>query len=920
MTATTQGSGQALPTGTVTFLFTDIESSTRLLQQLGDRYADVLAGHQRLLRAAFQDRGGHEVDTQGDAFFIAFASARDAAEAAVAAQRAMASHSWPENAPVRVRMGLHTGEAIVTVGGGYVGMDVHRSARICSAGHGGQILLSQTTRILVENDLPQGVSLRNLGEHRLKDLQHPEQVFQLVTPDLLADFPSLKSLDTFPNNLPRQLTRFIGREQEIEEIKRLLADTYLLTLTGSGGCGKTRLALQVIADLLEEYSDGVWVVELAPLSDPSLVTQETAAVLGIREESGVLTMGGGSPGTPSATSGGDSLITRLTEYLKSKQLLLFLDNCEHLIEACIKLVDALLRTCPNLKIIVASREALGIAGESTYRVPSLSLPDPGNMPPLEELARYESIKLFIDRAVAVVSIFKLTDNNAPSVAQICHRLDGIPLAIELAAVRVKALSVEEIRARLDDNFRLLTGGSRAALPRQQTLRATIDWSHNLLSEPEKVLLNRLSVFSGGWTLAAAEEICADEDNVELNFHIHPDEVLDLLTILVDKSLVIAEEVSSFEEGGKTRYRLLEMVRGYSRESLVDSGDAERVRGLHLDYFLRFAEKAEPEIQLGDDQTVWNQLEEEHDNLRGALEWSGESGRTEEGLRTAGALWWFWYVQGYHSEGSKWLEGILTEEESKLSPSVRAKALGGAGYLIGLQGDSNRALELMEESLILYREMGDKRGIAQSLLHLGKFIHENEGDYEGGATFLEEGLSLFRELEDSQGVAALLLFLGDTRLRQGNLEKARVLVEESLTLFQEVVGSKAGEISSLYVLGRVVGSGGDYGRATELYKKSIKLTWEIGSKYPTHLRLEALAEVAIAQDQPERGARLLGAAETIRQDIGVSLISPYDRANHDRSIAALRADLGEEAFEAAWAKGRAMSVEKAIEYALTVEDT
>ena len=905
-----------LPTGTVTFLFTDIEGSTRLLQQMGDRYADILAEHQRLLRAAFQEKGGHEVDTQGDAFFYAFSSARDSAEAAVAAQRAIAAYPWPESTPVRVRMGLHTGEAVVTAGGGYVGMDVHRAARICSAGHGGQILLSQAMRVLVENDLPEGVSLRDLGDHRLKDLQHPEQVFQLVTSDLPGSFPSLKSLDTLPNNLPLQLTSFIGREKEIAEVKGLFSATRLLTLTGSGGCGKTRLGLHVVADLLEGYAEGVWVVELAPLSDPSLVTQEVASVLGIREESGESLMG--SPDAPSSTSGVDSLLNRLTNYLKSKGLLLFLDNCEHLIEACIKLVDILLHSCPNLKILVASREALGIAGESAYRVPSLSLPDPGNMPSVENLAKYESVNLFIDRAVAAVSTFRINEDKGAAVAQICHRLDGIPLAIELAAVRVKSLSVEEIKSRLDDNFRLLTGGSRSALPRQQTLRATIDWSNNLLSEPEKALLNRMSVFSGGWTLSAAEAVCADEDNVGVNSHIHLDEVLDLLTSLVDKSLVIAEEVSSFGEGGKTRYHMLEMVRGYGRERLVESGDSERVRDLHLDFFLRFAEEAESQIQGEADRKVWSQLEEEHDNVRGALEWSRGSGRIEEGLRTAGALLEFWYVQGYHSEGSKWLEGILAEE-SETSASVRAKALIGAGFLTGLQGDRNRAQKHLEESLILYREMGDKKGIAQSLRHLGSLKYEIEGDYEGGATFLEESLSLFRELEDSQNVAKLLVFLGDTRLRQGNLEKARVLVEEALTLSREP-GRKIGVGSALYVLGRVVGSGGDYRRATELYKETIGFIRKRGIKYPLHFRLEALGEVAIALDQPERGARLLGAAETLRQDLGVFLVSPYDRVNHERSVAALHEALDEKAFEAAWAEGRAMTLEDAISYALEEEES
>ena len=580
-----------LPTGTVTFLFTDIEGSTHLLQQLGDDYAGVLAQHQRLLRDAFGENGGHEVDTQGDSFFIAFGGARDAAAAAIAAQRAIATHPWPEGVSLRVRMGLHTGEAAIREDGGYVGIDVHRSARICSAGHGSQILLSQATRSLIENELPEGASLQSLGEHRLKDLQHPEQIFQLSHRDLPSDFPPLKSLDDLPNNLPIQLTSFIGRESEIAEVEGLLAETRFLTLTGSGGCGKTRLGLQVAAGLVEQFPDGVWVVELASLSDPDLVPQETASVLGVRE---------GQSG---------SLMDTLLNYLKSRGMLLMLDNCEHLIDACRTLADTLLRSCPNLKILAASREALGIAGERAWRVPSLSLPDPQNLETLKAstLTQYEAVRLFIDRAVAVQSSFAVTERNASALAQLCHRLDGIPLALELAAARAKVLSVEEISARLDDRFRLLTGGSRTALPRQQTLRSAIDWSYNQLSEKERVLFNRTSVYMGGWTLAAAEAICAGGEIEEYN-------ILDLLTSLVDKSLVVTKE-----EEGRTRYYLLETVRQYARDKLLESGEGVDLRNHHLEWYLDLAERSEPGLR-GPDQVEWQKrLEIEHDNLRTALE-------------------------------------------------------------------------------------------------------------------------------------------------------------------------------------------------------------------------------------------------------------------------------------------------------------
>ena len=942
-----ESSQGTLPTGIVTFLFTDIEGSTRLLQALGEGYAEVLAEQRRLLRTAFKERDSHEIDTAGDGLFVAFHRATQAVEAAFEAQRAIASHSWPENAPVRVRMGLHTGEAVLT-DEGYVGLDVHRSARICSAGHGGQILLSQVTRVLIENDLPEGVSLRDLGEHRLKDLQHPEQVFQLLHPDLSQDFPSLKSLDTLPNNLPLQLTSFIGREKEITEVKKLFTNTRLLTLTGSGGCGKTRIGLQVVADLLEDFPDGVWVVELASVADPNLITQEVASTLDLREAQG-------SP-----------LLDTLLNYLGSKQLLLMLDNCEHLLEACITLVDTLLHSCPNLKIIVASREGLGIAGETTYRVPSLSTPDPENLPPMEHLNRYESLRLFIDRAGRVQPTFVLNNDNAVALAQICQRLDGIPLAIELAAARVKVLPLEQISKRLDDRFRLLTGGSRTALPRQQTLRALIDWSYNLLSEPERMLFNRLSVFRGGWTLPAAEAICVGEGIEEY-------EILDLLTNLVDKSLVVAEE-----QAGEGWYYSLETVRQYARDKLLESGEGEGLRDRHLDWFLDFAEGAEPELN-GPDQVEWlDRMEVEHDNLRAALEWSlGSGGKPEEGdpeeldnprppsaemgLRLAGALGRFWSIRGYHNEGYQWLEEALSKRWRSASSRVgasertkyaRAKALLGAGMMLYGKSDYGQSVALYEESLALYQELEDKQGIGYSLNWLG-LLSMHQGDYVGGRVLLEQGLSVFREAGDKLGIAMSLRGLGDQVSEQGDHERAMALCEESLVLSREIE-NKRGIVISLNILGKVILKQGDHERANELGEEGLALSRELGDKWfmascsnllgivalvqNDHDRatgllkkslvlyrelgvkqgfvecLESLVGVALVQGVPERGARLLGAAEGIREAIDL-LLPPSDRPEVEGYSAAVRAELGEEAFEAAWAEGRAMSWEGAISFAL-----
>ena len=955
-----------LPTGTVSFLFTDIEGSTALLQHLGDRrYADVLAEQRRLLRAAFHEGGAHEVDTQGDAFFVAFGRARDAMATAASAQRAITAHPWPEGAPVRVCMGLHTGEATI-VASRYVGLNVHRAARICAAGWGGQILVSQATRDAVAHDLPPGVSLRDLGEHRLKDLQRREQIFQLLLPDLPADFPPLRSLDTLPNNLPHYLTSFIGREREMAEVKRLLATTHLLTLTGPGGCGKTRLALQVAADLLEEFASGVWLVELAALSDPALVPQVVASALGVREE----------PDRP--------LLATLSDYLQPKRLLLVLDNCEHLIGACTHLAAALLQGCPNVKILALSWEVLGIPGEATYHVPTLSLPDLRRLPSLEHLTQYESVRLFIERATDALPTFTLTNQNALAVAQVCHRLDGIPLAIELAAARVKVLSVERIAERVDDRFRLLTSGSRTALPRQQTLRATIDWGYDLLSEKERTLLRRLSVFVGGWTLEAAEAVCT-WDGVE-----EPD-VLDLLTHLADKSLVVMEE-----QDGTVRYRLLETVRQYGREKLL-AAEADVARGRHREWCLGLAERAEPELQ-GPNQDVWlERLETELDNLRQALEWSkGEAGGRDEGgaeagLRLAGALLWFWYLRGYLSQGLQWLQGMLSGS-SETSTSARAKALNGAGFLAWRQGEHGRAAALVEEGLALYRQLGDGLGIAFSLNILG-LVARRQGDYGRAKELLEESLALWRESGHEWGIALSLNTLGVMARQQGDYGRAMALGEESLALYRQLgdkgriasslsslglvaqeqgddglavaryeeglrirrelgdrrgiaeslnnlglvvwtrgdhaaarsvfeeslgirreLGERRGIASSLGNLGLVSWNQGDYAAARSLYEESLRIRRELGERRGITSLLESFAILASTQGQAGRAAVLFGAADALRDVISVPR-PPTDRARYESALAAARAALVETAFAAAWAEGRVMTLEQAIAYAL-----
>jgi predicted ATPase/class 3 adenylate cyclase len=623
-----------LPSGTVTFLFTDIEGSIKLAQEQRDTWEALRARHHAILRAAIEAHNGYVFQIIGDAFCAAFHTVREALEASLAAQRGLQTENWGE-APIQVRMGINTGAAQAGSNadgsGGYTGYSsMARTQRVMSTAYGGQILLSNTSAELLLGEFPAGVSLRDMKEHRLKGLLNPEHLWQAVATGLFQDFPALQTLNSIPNNLPIQLTSFIGREKEIAEIKSLVEHNRLVTLTGSGGVGKTRHSLQVAAEVLDAFPDGAWLVELAPVSSPELVPQALASVLGVHEDQS------------------RPLVAALQDHLQPKTILLLFDNCEHLLEACAQLADGLLHACPHLKILVSSREALGMAGEVTFRVPSLSLPDARHLPSLERLTQYDSVRLFIERAVAVKSDFIVTNHNAPAVAQICSRLDGIPLAIELAAARLRGLSAEQISERLDDRFRLLTGGSRTALPRQQTLRAMIEWSYDLLSEAERVLLRRLAVFVGDWSLEAAEAVCAEPESPEgkdraalpalAQVQVAPagqaiatTDVMDLLLRLVDKSLIVPQE-----RGGQARYSMLETIRQFARDKLLESGEGAWLRLRHLEFFLIFAEQAEARLQSAEPLIWLHQLGAEYENLQAALEWAKEAGSAQSALRLSKA--------------------------------------------------------------------------------------------------------------------------------------------------------------------------------------------------------------------------------------------------------------------------------------------
>jgi predicted ATPase/class 3 adenylate cyclase/Tfp pilus assembly protein PilF len=810
------------PQGTLTFLFTDVEGSTRLWEGHPETMRAALARHDALLHRSLEAHGGFIFKTVGDQFCAAFAAAPDAMAAALAAQRLLQAQEWRDLGALPVRMALHTGTAEER-GGDYFGPALNRIARLLEAGHGGRILLSQATVELVRDQLPEGADLRDLGLHRLRDLTRPEQIFQLVAPGLPASFPPLRSLEAFRHNLPAQLTSFIGREREIEEVKRLLAGSRLLTLTGAGGCGKTRLALQVAADRVEAYRDGVWFVPLAALTDPALVPQTMATALGVREDPG------------------RRLTATLEEYLRGREALLLMDNCEHLLTAAAELTEELLQACPRLQILATSREGLGLLGEQTYRIPPLSLPTAGRESP-ETLMEYEAVQLFAERARLSQPAFTVTEGNAAAVAEVCRRLDGIPLAIELAAARLKALPVEQIAARLEDRFRLLTGGSRTALPRQQTLRALIDWSYDLLSGPERAVLRRLSVFAGGWTLEAAEAIVAG-DEIEVQ------EVLDLLRQLVERSLVVYES-----REGMDRYRLLETIRQYARDRLLEAAECEAVGARHRDWFVALTERAEPRLRYGAEQAAWlDRLEREHDNLRAALEWcQATEGGEEAGLRLVGALTDFWRKRGHLSEGWQCIANALAAGRTA-SVVARGKALAGAMLIARVQYEHGARFDdareaLAAEGLALGRETGDRWLMAHSLLGMG-WAAWYWGDSGQTEALYEEGLALAREVGDKWLIALLLQNLGMVIAVRGDDELARTLHQEALDLNEELEDTWQIAVQQMH-LGWLAQRQRNYDQARALFSEAMVVWRGIGDRRHFVLALNSLAYLALIQKEYE----------------------------------------------------------------------
>lgn len=956
----------AFPMGTLTLLFADIEGSTQLLHQLGERYTLLQTEYLHLLRTSFLQWNGYEVDTQGDAFFVVFARATDAISAAIGSQRSLATHLWPGEVTVRVRMGLHTGTPERTALG-YIGLDVNYAARLMHTAYGGQVLLSQTTRELIKHTLPIDVSLLDLGEHRLRDFPNPRRIFQLAISDVSADFPPLCTTEYRLQNLPVQLTTLIGREQESAAVYTLLQreEVRLVTLTGTGGIGKTRLGIEVAARLLETYADGIVFVPLAPIVHPVLVLPAIKQALGLAQQQ---------------RGQNTDHLDDLKAFLRDRHVLLVLDNFEQVLTAAPNLT-ALLLACPNLKLLVTSRAVLRVQGEYEFVVPPLALPKRTHLPAIEVLTQYASVALFVERALAIKPDLALTKANIQAIATICVHLDGLPLAIELAAARVKLLPPLALLRQLTLTHRIevLTGGTRDVPERQQTLRNTLAWSYNLLNEKEQQLFRLLSVFVGGCSLeaiAAVSEAIAGETG----------SLLDTIASLIDKSLLHQVE----QEGTDAHFVMLETIREYGLDCLHARGEKEVAWQAIAGYYVALAEQAEPQY-AGPEQAAWLQrLEREHENIRAVLQWQlaqGEAGHDMTmALRLGAALRSFWVIHGPFREGRFFLERALATREGVAIP-VQAKALFAAANMAGLQGDFAAAEAFCQECLRMFRQLGDRPGIAYALyilawvakgditydvaltkeaLALFKEIGNREfvawsiytlayldylrGEYETAfrlfkeslvlhkelgntwgianallamtqlhivsqrnlaiaEVWLDESLPLLKELNDQNGLAYAGALRGLLAFHRGDIAQARVLIEESLLEYKKM-GSLQGIAERLCQLAQVVIAQGDPMTTASLYMEGLVIARELSLNELIATCLEGLAGVATIQETYDWAACLWGTAEALREAVHVP-IPLSDRASYERTVTRTRVRLGENAFAALWAQGRTMTPEEVL---------
>jgi predicted ATPase/class 3 adenylate cyclase len=867
-----------LPTGTVTFLFSDIEGSTRLLQSLGDRYPEVLETHQRLLRSAFAAGHGIVLSTEGDSFFAVFRSAPEAVAAGVEAERALSVQTWPQGRAVRVRMGVHTGQAKLG-GDNYVGIDVHRAARIAAAAHGGQLLVSDATRRLVGATAQDGLRFQDLGEHRLRDLPEPERLHQVVIEGLPSDFPPIRGSEPRKGNLPTPLTSFVGRERALRDVEDLVPRSKLVTLLGPGGTGKTTLGLRAAADLQPRMADGAFLIRLAPISNPDLVIPTLIQALGIEDDSS------------------RPPIELAVEHLAEREVLLVLDNFEQVLGAA-EHVGRLLERTERVRVLATSREPLGLQGEREYPVAPMEVPDVTDLPPPDRLWRNEAVSLFVERASAVRPGFTLTDDNAAAIAEICVRLDGLPLAIELAAAQSKILSPQAILERLARRLPLLAGASRDLPARQRTLRGAIDWSYDLLDETQRRRFAGLSVFEGGFTLGAAEAV-SDRDLGD---------TFEAVASLVNKSLLRQMETT----GQDPRFTMLGTIRDYAADQLAGGGHAEEIDRRHAEHFLEVAEEAEPELTGPRQARFLDALATDHDNLRAALDRAMARGWVDIALRLGAALWRFWQMRGHLRDGRERLDRVLALPGVEAHPTAHIRALGAAGSVAYWMGDLPAAQRAYERALALSREDGDPRAVAESLYNLA-FAVQLQGEEEeasAGLPLLNEAASMFQQAGDRGGRAKALWALASMVEEADALAMAMAL--EALGIFQEL-GDRFHEGWALRGVALIARRLGRIDESQVRLAEGLEIFREAGDVSAMAVFLGNFADLAAFEGDFERALRLAGAAATSREATDAGLAEWLGAIEERQRLVERRATDADAA--RLWAEGQAMTLDQAVAYAL-----
>ena len=876
------------PQETVTFLFSEIEESAALWRQNPYGMQKAISIHDGIFRQLIHTYSGRIFKTFGSSTYAAFPSADAALAAAVQIHKSLAAEAW-EEVPLKTGLILHSG-VCSQFEGEYIGVPVKRAAHILAAVHGGQILFSKATKNQLTTAIENGLVANELGEHNLKDLIQPEYLYELLIPGLPSEFPPIKTLNNLPNNLQPQPDILVGREQELETVQRLIRkpDVRLVTFIGPGGTGKTRLSLQVGANLLSEFKDGVYFIDLSSTRNPNQALAEISKSLNLQEV------------------GGFRLIENLKRFLYPRQMLLMLDNFEQVISAA-DLIGELLAAAPLLKVLVTSRILLRLYGEHEFPVPPLALPNLYHLPPLEELRLFSAVDLFVQRAQLVQPGFELDDSNAYTVVNICAQLDGLPLAIELAAAKIKMFEPQEMLEHLSDRFGLLTGGATDRPLRQQTLRQAIEWGYDLLEDEEKLLFERLGVFSGPFSLEAVEEICNQDFNQGRDLSLDTQEIL---TTLLNSSFIKSNEAE--EHDGSVYLMMLDTMRDYAQDRLTDSGEPPPLRQAHLVYFLRLVETAETHLNGPEQVKYLRLLEKENANLQSALEWgitANDGQALKMALTLAGSLWRFWQVRGYLTEGRRWLETILRkidESNEILQPAPLAKALHGTAVLASIQGDYHEAVGMYGRSLSLRRQLNDIPGITSSLNNLG-ILALYQNDLDQATVFLEESLALRRKTGDKWGVCNTLTNLANVALAQGDYGRAEKFLEESLELGRELEDKRSIAIC-LYNLGNIALNYNKFTKAASCYYESFHLRQELGDKMGLTECIEGLAAIAGVEADPLVAARLYGAALNLRQELG-ALFEPHDRPLYVRFEAKARAQLGEVAFEAALLQGREMPLDQ-----------